>query len=34
MEDLSKYTGYSNDLDAWDAVYNGLREYGYQSDND
>ena len=31
MEDLSKYTGYSDDLDSFDSVYNGLTDY---SNND
>ena len=31
MDDLSRYTGYSDDLDSFDSVYNGLTDY---SNND
>lgn len=31
MEDLDKYTGYSDDLDAWDTTYSGIHEYGCQT---
>lgn len=34
MDDLSKYTDYSDDLDAWNSTYSGIHEYGYHSDND
>jgi len=33
MIDLEKYTGYTDDLDTWYTTYNGLHEYGYESDN-
>ena len=33
LDDLSKYTQYSDDLDAFNDTYNGLYAYGYQTDN-
>ena len=33
LDDLSKYTTYSDDLDAFDDTYNGLYKYGYQTED-
>lgn len=33
MTDLEKYTNYSDDLDTFDDTYNGLYEYGYQTED-
>lgn len=33
MNDIDKYTQFSDDLDTFEDTYNGLYEYGYQTED-